>query len=67
MSENHPQRELGVLMKAFNPEQIVTPQQQIEEVKIANGKTTPQTCKEGEITVQSFYRSREELGELKLN
>ena len=27
------------------------------EVSIANGKTTPQACKEAEITMQTFYRS----------
>jgi putative transposase len=26
------------------------------EVGIANGKLTPQACKEAEITVQTFYR-----------
>jgi hypothetical protein len=35
------------------PEQIVTMLRQIE-VGIANGKTTPQACKEAAITVQTF-------------
>jgi hypothetical protein len=36
------------------------------EVEIANGKTTPQACKEAEITVQTYYRWRKEYGGLKL-
>ena len=36
-------------MKRYKPEQIVTVLRQIE-VEIANGKTTPQACKEAEIT-----------------
>ena len=36
-------------MKRYKPEQIVTLLRQIE-VEIANGKTTPQACKEAEIT-----------------
>jgi putative transposase len=36
-------------------------------VAIANGKTTPQACKEAEITVQTFYRWRKEYGGLKLD
>ena len=42
-------------MKRYKPEQIVTLLRQIEGA-IANGKTTPQACKEAEITVQTFYR-----------
>ena len=49
----------------YKPEQIVTMLRQIE-VGIANGKTTPQACKEAEITVQTFYRWRKEYGGLKL-
>jgi putative transposase len=30
------------------------------------GKTTPQACKEAEITMQTFYRWRKEYGGLKL-
>jgi putative transposase len=37
------------------------------EVEIANGKTTPQACKEAEITVQTYYRWRKEYGGLKLD
>jgi len=36
-------------MKKHKPEQIVTLLRQIE-VEIANGKSTPQACKEAEIT-----------------
>lgn len=52
-------------MKRYKPEQIVTLLRQIE-VEMANGKTTPQACKEAEITVQTFYRWRKEFGGLKL-
>ena len=37
------------------------------EVSIADGKTTPQACKEAEITIQTFYRWRKEYGGLKLD
>ena len=37
------------------------------EVGIANGKTTPQACKEAGITVQTFYRWRKEYGGLKMD
>ena len=50
----------------YKPEQIVTMLRQIE-VSIANGKTTPQACKEAAITVQTFYRWRKEYGGLKLD
>jgi putative transposase len=53
-------------MIRYKPEQIVTLLRQIE-VAIANGKTTPQACKEAEITVQTFYRWRKEYGGLKLD
>ena len=53
-------------MKKYKPEQIVTLLRQIE-VEIANGKTTPQACKEAEITVQTYYRWRKEYGGLKLD
>ncbi len=46
--------------------EIVTLLRQIE-VGIANGKTTPQACKEVEITVQTYYRWRKEYGGLKLD
>ncbi len=50
----------------YKPEQIVTMLRQIE-VGIANGKNTPQACKEAEITVQTFYRWRKEYGGLKMD
>ena len=50
----------------YKPEQIVTLLRQIE-VEIANGKITPQTCKEAEVTVQTSYRWRKEFGGLKLD
>ncbi|MGA9570798.1 MAG: IS3 family transposase [Candidatus Acidiferrales bacterium] len=53
-------------MKKHKPEQIVALLRQIE-VEMANGKTTPQACKEAEITVQTFYRWRKEFGGLKLD
>ena len=38
------------------------------EVKgLSGGKTTPQACKEAEITVQTFYRWRKEYGGLKMD
>ena len=40
-------------IKRYKPEQIVTMLRQIE-VSIANGKPTPQACKEAEITMQTF-------------
>jgi putative transposase len=53
-------------MKRYKPEQIVNLLRQFE-VEIANGKTTPQACKEAEITVQTYYRWRKEYGGLKLD
>jgi len=42
-------------LQRYKPEQIVTLLRQIE-VEIANRKTTPQVCKEAQITVQTYYR-----------
>ena len=53
-------------MRRYKAEQIVTLLRQIE-VGIANGKTTPQACKEAEITIQTYYRWRREYGGLKLD
>jgi putative transposase len=53
-------------MIRYKPEQIVTLLRQIE-VAVANGKTTPQACKEAQITAQSYYRWRKEFGGLKLD
>jgi putative transposase len=44
-------------MKKHKAEQIVTSLRQVE-MELANGKTTPQACKEAEITVQTYYRCR---------
>ena len=52
--------------KRYKAEQIVRLLRQIE-VGIANGKTTPQVCKEAEITVQTYYRWRKEYGGLNLS
>jgi putative transposase len=53
-------------MKKYKPEQIVTLLRQVE-VELANGKTTPQACKEAEITAQTYYRWRKEFSGLKLD
>jgi putative transposase len=65
MRENSPGGEPVMPNKRLKPEQIVTLLRQIE-VEIANGKTTPQACKEAEIPQQSYYRWRKEYGGLKL-
>jgi putative transposase len=52
--------------KRQKPEQVVTLLRQIE-VAIANGKTTPQVCRDAEITEQAYDRWRKEYGGLKLN
>ena len=51
--ENHSKGELDMPMKRYKAEQIVTLLRQVE-VEIANGKTTPQACKEAAITVQTY-------------
>jgi len=53
-------------MRRYKPEQIVNLLRQIE-VTIANGKPTPQACREAEITQQTYYRWRKEYGGLKLD
>ena len=52
--------------KRYKPEQIVNLLRQIE-VEIANGKTTPQACRDAAITAQTDYRWRQEFGGLKLD
>jgi len=52
--------------KKYKPEQIVTLRRQIE-VDLANGKPTPQACRDAQITPQRFYRWRKEFGGLKLD
>src|SRR3990170_1286493 len=46
-------------IKRYKPEQIVTLLRQIEG-GIANGKTTPQACRDAQITAQTYYRWRKE-------
>jgi len=52
--------------KKYKPEQIVSLLRQIE-VEVANGKATPQACREAGITEQSYYRWRKEYGRLRLD
>ena len=52
--------------KRYKPEQVVNILRQIE-VEIANGKTTPQACRDAQITVQTYYRWRKEYGGLKID
>lgn len=52
--------------KRMKPEQVVTLLRQIE-VAVANGKTTPQACKDAEVTEQTYYRWRKEYGGLRLD
>ena len=53
-------------IKRFKPEQIVNLLRQIE-VETANGKTTPQACRDAQITAQTYYRWRKEFGGVKLD
>jgi putative transposase len=53
-----------MLMKNYKREQIVTLLRQ-SEVEITKGKTTPQACRDAQITAQTFYRWRKEFGGLK--
>ena len=52
-------------MQRYKPEQIVTVLRQIEEA-MANGKSTPQACKEAGVHTQTYYRWRKEYGGLKV-
>jgi len=52
--------------KRYQAEQIVNLLRQVE-VEIANGKTTPQACRDAPITAQTYYRWRKEFGGLKLD
>ena len=58
-------KESDMTKKRHTPEQIVTLVRQVE-VAVANGKGTPQACKEAAITEQTYYRWRKEYGGLKL-
>ena len=51
-------------MQRYKPEEIVNLLRQIE-VGTANGKSTPQACKEAGINTQTYYRWRKEYGGLK--
>ena len=48
------------------PEQVVNLLRQ-SEVAVAQGKTTALSCKEAEITEQSYYRWRKEYGGLQVD
>jgi putative transposase len=50
----------------YKPEQVVNLLRQIE-VETANGKTTPQACRDAGIAMQSYYRWRKEFGGLKVD
>ncbi len=52
--------------KKYSPEQIVSLLRQIE-VAVANGKTTPTSCRENGITEQTYYRWRKEYGGLQVD
>ena len=52
-------------MQRYKPEQIVTVLRQVE-VAMANGKSTPQACKEAGIHTQTYYRWRKGYGGLKV-
>ena len=52
-------------MQRYKPEQIVTVLRQIE-VAMANGKSTPQACKEAGVHTQTYDRWRKEYGGLKV-
>jgi hypothetical protein len=51
----------GIPTKRYKPEQIMTLLRQVGVV-IANGKLTPQACREAGISEQTFYRWRKEYG-----
>ena len=52
--------------KRYKPEQIVNLLRKME-VEMANGKTTPQACRDTEITTQTYYRCRKKFGGLKFD
>jgi transposase-like protein len=52
--------------KRFSAEQIVTVLRQIEGL-MAQGKATPEACREAGISQQSCYRWRKEYGGLELD
>jgi putative transposase len=52
--------------KIYKPEEIVNLLRQVE-VAVANGKMTPQACKDAGIVEQTYYRWRKEYGGLKVD
>jgi len=52
--------------RIYKPEEIVNLLRQVE-VAVANGKVTPQACKEAGIVEQTYYRWRREYGGLKVD
>lgn len=52
--------------KIYKAEEIVNLLRQVE-VAVANGKMTPQACKEAGIVEQTYYRWRKEYGGLKVD
>ena len=52
--------------KKHSAEQVVNLLRQIE-VGVANGKTTPQACKEAGIVEQTYFRWRKEYGGLRVD
>ena len=52
--------------KIYKPEELVNLLRQVE-VAVANGKSTPQACKEAGIVEQTYYRWRKEYGGLKVD
>ena len=52
--------------KSYKPEQVVNLLRQIR-VEIVNGETTPQACRDAEITTQTYYRCRKKFGGLKFD
>ena len=52
--------------KKHSAEQVVNLLRQIE-VAVANGKTTPQACKEAGIVEQTYFRWRKEYGGLQVD
>ena len=52
--------------KKHTPDQIVNLLRQIE-VAVANGKTTPQACKDAGIVEQTYFRWRKEYGGLQVD
>jgi hypothetical protein len=52
--------------KIYKPEEIVNLLRQVGAA-VANGKMTPQACKDAGIVEQTYYRWRKEYGELKVD